>query len=645
MCGICGAINLGNEVKVREMTSLINHRGPDDNGILNISANGNKIFFGNTRLSIIDLSSLGHMPMQTEDKRYTITYNGECYNFQSIRERLCNEGIRFNSHTDTEVIMKAYARWGEDAINMFDGMYAIAIWDNLKEELILIRDRAGIKPLYYYHDGKRFAFASEIKSLLVLDEIKREPDLKSLVLMAGFFWSPDPMTAFKNIQRLQPAHYLIFKNNEIKITRYWKPNYNPDYYKNLTDAVDDFDEIFTTSVKDNLISDVPIGAFVGGLDSSLIGILSNELHNDEFPFYTSSMTPEAQKRESRPDDLPYVKKLIEGKNIDLYIHNISDDTATLLPKMIWHLDEPNADPLHIQMYLMSELARKNGSKVLLCGQGADELFLGYERHRAMLYAEKLNKFFPAGANSIINSILSSLPVASGDKGLSVLRKSKRFFKSAGYPALERFVYLYLFPRIEDLKKISPVWADSVDPALNAMIQKHGALWNEIKADDIKSKMSYTDSLLYLHGYNLFYSDKSSSAASIEARYPFLNKDVMEFAFRIKSDWKINNGEVKYILKKISERHLPKEIVYRKKVAFPGALRSWTRVEWYNQIKKILMENQSGLWDLKYLESVLEQNKSGRYDYAHFIWALVMIELWYRIFILNKKEEASKKLGE
>jgi asparagine synthase (glutamine-hydrolysing) len=643
MCGICGTINLGNENKIKEMTSLLIHRGPDDNGVLEISNNGNKILFGNTRLSIIDLSDLGHMPMQTEDKRFTITYNGECYNFPDIRKKLTAEGVSFKSHTDTEVILKAYAKWGEKAINMFDGMYAIAIWDNLKQELILIRDRAGIKPLYFYHDGKRFAFASEVKSLLVLDEIKREPNLTSLILMAGFFWSPDPLSAFENIHRLKPAHYLVFKDNEIKIKKYWKPEFNPGYYKTFNDAAEDLDKIFTESVKANLISDVPIGAFVGGLDSSLIGIISNKYHNDEFPFYTSTMTPETQQRENRPDDLPYVKSLIDGKNINLYVHNISDSTANYLPKMIWHLDEPNADPLHIQMYLMSELARKNGSKVLLCGQGADELFLGYERHRAMLFAEKLNSYLPSGFNSIISFILSSLPVASGDKGISFLRKSKRFFKSAGYPPLERFVHLYLFPRIDDLKKISPVWADKVDSAMSTMIEQHRNLWNEIETDDIKTKMSYTDSLLYLHGYNLFYSDKASSAASIEARYPFLNKNVMEFAFRIKGDWKINNGEVKYILKKAAEKHLPKENIYRKKVAFPGALRSWTRVEWYNQIKKILMENKSGLWDLKYLEEVLEKNKSGKYDYAHFIWALLMIELWYRIFILNNKDEITKSL--
>jgi asparagine synthase (glutamine-hydrolysing) len=645
MCGICGAINLGNEVKIKEMTSLIKHRGPDDHGVLEISNNGNKIFLGNTRLSIIDLSSLGHMPMQTADKRFSITYNGECYNFADIRKILINQGVLFNSHTDSEVILKAYAKWGIEAINMFDGMYAIAIWDNYEQELILIRDRAGIKPLYYYHDGRKFAFASEIKSLLALDEIKREPNLTSLILMAGFFWSPDPLTAFDNIHRLKPAHYLIYKKNEIKINRYWKPVFNSNYYNNLPDAVDDFDNIFIESIKSNLISDVPIGAFVGGLDSSLIGILSNKYHNGEFPFYTSTMTPETQQRENRPDDLPFVKSLIEGKGIDLYVHNISDVTAKYLPKMIWHLDEPSADPLHIQMYLMSELARENGSKVLLCGQGADELFLGYERHRAMLYAEKLNSYFSPGFNSVINFILSSLPVASGEKGISILRKSKRFFKSANYGSLERFVYLYLFPRIDDLKNISPVWADYVDPALALMIEKHKSLWDEIEADDIKTKMSYTDTLLYLHGYNLFYSDKSSSAASIEARYPFLNKDVMEFAFRIKSDWKINKGVVKYILKKTAERHMPNENIYRKKIAFPGALRSWTRVEWYEKIKKILMENKSGLWDLKYLGTVLGKNKSGKYDYAHFIWALVMIELWYRIFILNNKSEIYKDLGE
>ncbi len=186
MCGICGTINLGNEVKIKEMTSLITHRGPDDNGILEISNNGSKILFGNTRLSIIDLSSLGHMPMQTEDSRYSITYNGECYNFNDIRKKLIGEGINFKSHTDTEVILKAYAKWGTDAINMFDGMYAIAIWDNFEKGLILIRDRAGIKPLYYYHDGKRFAFASEIKSLLALDEIKENLISNSLMLMAEF---------------------------------------------------------------------------------------------------------------------------------------------------------------------------------------------------------------------------------------------------------------------------------------------------------------------------------------------------------------------------------------------------------------------------------------------------------------------------
>ena len=428
MCGICGSINIGDEHSIRRMTDLLKHRGPDAQGTIAIEGNKNRVYLGNTRLAIIDLSEAANMPMQMEDRRFTITYNGECFNFIGIRSSLEEMGVTFKTHSDTEVILKAYATWGIDAIDKFDGMYAIAIWDNLKEELILIRDRAGIKPLYYYHEGSVFAFASEIKSFFVLDQIRRQPNYQSLALMAGFFWSPDPLTAFKNIYHLKPAHYLIFQDGRIDVTRYWKPEFKPDYYSSFTHAMEDLEKIFRDSVARSLISDVPLGAFVGGLDSSLIGIIANQLHNNVFPFYTSTMPSETQHKENRPDDLPYVQEIVEKNNIPLYIHDISTDTAKLLPKMIWHLDEPNADPLHIQMYLMSKLARDNGSKVLLCGQGADELFLGYDRHRAMIYAERINTVCPRLILDLLRDMSRFLPVAHGDRGLALTRKLKRFLK-------------------------------------------------------------------------------------------------------------------------------------------------------------------------------------------------------------------------
>lgn len=632
MCGICGTINIGNEDRLQKMVDLIKHRGPDDQGTIFLKSKNHRVYFGNTRLSVIDLSDLGHMPMQTEEGRFTITYNGECYNFQKIRQKLLDRGYRFRSATDTEVILKAYAHWGYEAVNLFDGMFAIAIWDNLEEELILMRDRAGIKPLYYYHNSDTFAFASEIKCLLELDEIKREPNLNSLILMAGFFWAPDPYTAFNSIFRLPPAHYLVFKNNNVIIKRYWKPQFQPNYYNSINEAVEDFDLIFKNSIKDHLISDVPVGAFVGGLDSSLIGILSQQHYNNQFPFYTSTIAPEAKKREDAPDDLPFVQQLIKNRDIPLYVHSMSKDTATYLPKLIWHLDEPSADPCAIQTYLMSKLARNNGCKVLLSGQGADELFLGYDRHRAVIYANKIQNVLPKSIISGINGLLSPLPVAIGDRGISCLRKSKRFFKSASYDPLQAFVYIYLVPPIEDLKKVSKLWSDRVDESVDFMIHKHKLFWNEINSGDTRDKMSYTDTLLYLSSYILFFSDKSSAAASIETRFPFLNKDVMEFAFRIPSKWKIQNNTVKYILRKMSERYLPADISYRKKVAFPGALRSWTRADWAENIQNLLLKNKSGFWDIPYLRNLVNRNKSGRNDYAHFLWALTRIEIWHNIFI-------------
>jgi asparagine synthase (glutamine-hydrolysing) len=248
MCGICGTINTGTEKQLQKMVDLLKHRGPDDKGISYLKSRNNFVYFGNARLSIIDLSQMGHMPMQTEDGRFTITYNGECYNFRKIRDQLIKKGYAFRSSTDTEVILKAYQHWGKEAVDLFDGMYAIAIWDNMEEELMLIRDRAGIKPLYFYHDNAKFAFASEIKSLLVLDDIKRNPNIKSLILMAGFFWSPDPYSAFENIYRLPSGHYLTFKNGTIEMKRYWKPVFQPAYYKTVYEAIEDFDSIFANSV-------------------------------------------------------------------------------------------------------------------------------------------------------------------------------------------------------------------------------------------------------------------------------------------------------------------------------------------------------------------------------------------------------------
>jgi asparagine synthase (glutamine-hydrolysing) len=611
------------------MTNQLSHRGPNNDGYY-YEKNANFIAgFGHRRLSIIDLSESANQPMNNEDNTIIVVFNGEIYNYQKQAEELIRAGHKFKSKSDTEVIIHLYEDYKERCLNKLDGMFAFALLDLSRNRILLARDRMGIKPLFYALNGKNLYFGSEIKSLLLIDEISKEIDLQALDLYFTYGYIPGVNTIFKGIKKLPPAAYLIFENQKANVTPYWSLSYLPKLDGSEHELKEQLIFVLEKAVKKHLISDVPLGAFLsGGIDSSIVVALMNKVGDGRVKTFSLGYTAGGE------DELKYAKAVADHYNTDHQEFIVEPQMTHILPELIWHLDEPFFDNSIIPTYYISKLTR-NKVKVALSGDGGDEMFGGYEWVRRQQYQNTFGPFLP-----LLKKISTKAPWNALDLhdeyGRSWLSKAKRFFNDLSSNIEDGF------HRRTSVSKAfrQMLYSENVKNELDGFnagdYQYH--LFNNIPLQDEREKMLYADTRSFLPDDCLFKVDRMSMAHGLEVRVPLLDREVVEFAARIPFDLKIRGLTSKYILKKSFSPYLPKKILKQRKQGFTIPISTWLRNDLGKVAKKILFSDQCLSRDYFNCDNVrwmFSEHQSGNQDLGHRIWSLVVFEVWARLFIDEK----------
>ncbi len=569
MCGISGLANCGDKDTLARMTSIQAHRGPDDSGLWEQRfPDGSYFALGSRRLAILDLSPDGHMPMCNSRRNLWITYNGEIYNFRQLREELKAKGHQFTSGSDTEVVLHLYESEGPDCVKRLNGMFAFAICDlrSGTPSLFMARDHFGVKPFYYSHQGDRFAFASEIKALMQVPGIHAEIDPEALHQYLTFLWVPDPGTMFRGIQKLPAGHYAIFRDAQLKLTQYWDltfPSADAPYPRSEKDLAEEIRERFQRSVESQMVSDVPVGAFLSaGLDSSSIVAMMSRATQQPVRTYTITFPDKYRVGENALDDPEVAARLARRLGCENQRIVVEPDVADLLPRLTWHMDEPTADPAIIPAYLVCREARKQAT-VLLSGVGGDELFAGYRKHSAHYWAEAYQRV-PAAARRLIGGTVAGLPSLRGTAVKGSVRLMKKMARSASLSPMERFMMNCTY--LDGAQKAalySPAFAGECfdsDPT-----ERHRDAFAQVNDSDFLNQMLYLDTKIFMASLNLTYNDKMSMASSVEVRVPFLDRELAEFvAWNVPPKLKLKGllrPTTKYIFREADEGHLaPRSLV-------------------------------------------------------------------------------------
>lgn len=632
MCGITGIINYKDTLNIEAMTQILSHRGPDDWGVKVFPES--RVALGHTRLSIIDLSPAGHQPMCDVSRKLWITYNGEIYNYLEIRKNLIAKGYSFRSNSDTEVILNAYHCWGVDCLQKFNGMFAFAIWDERQHTLFAARDRLGIKPFYYHFDGKVFIFSSEIKSIIASGYYQPEPDYDAL--HTPYMFQAWPKTGFKNIFKLKPGSYLFFKKGKLNFHTYWQIE-PEETISDVKTAIKDLEQLLLEAVERQMVADVPVGAFLsGGLDSSIIVAMMKRYTDKPIHTFTIKYRKEDQKAEQMPDDSKYARIVADHFGCIHHELEIEPDIVDLLPKMIWHLDEPLADPAAINTYLMSKLARENGIVVLLNGMGGDEIFGGYRTQLACLLAEDYQQYMPFPVRKMIKSAVELLPVAIGKRGIRTVRWARRFTEFADLPPMERYYaggWGFVSPH--DYSRLyARVNGNGLEFWQSESVQQQSSAF-EMNNISYMTKINLSMTRNFLPDHNLNYSDKSTMASGVESRPPLTDHTIAEYMFKTVPALRINGKTQKYLLKKVAEKYLPKPIIYRPKASFGSPIRGWIRGPLAMIIDDYLSPRQlkeRGTYNPQFVWEKIQQDRNGKADNAHLIWTLLCREIWFRQFM-------------
>lgn len=626
MCGICGIYNFKNNNPINadlllQMCEVLKHRGPDDQGIWS----RNKIGLGHRRLSIIDLSSQGHQPMSNENGAIWIVFNGEIYNFLEIRENLIKRGHKFKSNTDTEVIIHLYEEKGNNCVNDLRGMFAFAIWDEKNKKMLLARDRIGKKPLYYMVDNRRLIFASEIKSILQDETVKKEIDFEALDDFLTFQCILAPKTIFKGIKKLLPGHILVCTPEKIETKEYWDLSFSKLNNKKEEYYIERLSELLNDAVKCRLISDVPLGAFLsGGIDSSSIVALMSEILG------RSVITSSIGFKEQKFNELEFSRSVANQFNTKHYEHIVNPNALEVLRKLIWHFDEPFADSSAIPTYYVSKMTREHVT-VALSGDGGDEVFAGYRRYyydrlenQLRIVPEFLRKY-------LIGSLAKVYPKADR---LPQFLRGKTFLTNLslsperGYMNTRSTFKYEMKDRLysEDIKKRLGDY-DSFS-ILDYYFKK-------ADTDDSLSRIQYVDIKTYLADDILTKVDRMSMANSLEVRCPLLDHKLLEFAATIPSDLKLKGKISKYIFKKCMKEKISKEVFTRKKWGFVVPIGYWFRNNIKEMVEEILFDSKTQMGEYfnpTYIRRMWNDHLSGKRDYSANLWCLLIFELWHRNYI-------------
>jgi asparagine synthase (glutamine-hydrolysing) len=654
MCGIAGLIDQDPQSRIGAMLKAIEHRGRDDEGVWTsapVNDAGQRVCCGHRRLSIIDTSSAGHQPMRSHDRRFVVILNGEIYNYRELREQLLAKGHQFRTQTDTEVLLEAWGEWGEGCLDRLNGMFAFALWDERERALYLVRDHVGIKPLYYSFAQtssagtdagepqmvrlRSFAFASEIKSILASRLIKAELDTESLHQFLTFLWAPDPNTLFKNIKTVPPGHLLEWRDGEINLRQWWDISFD-EIEEGRSEAwwQERVLETLDRVVKLEMVADVPLGSFLsGGIDSSSIVALMKQ-HSNGRPVGTYTIGIEASdlRYDIIPDDVEWARKVNQQLDTDYHEIMLRPDVVELLPKLVYHMDEPAID-MAIPTYLVSQSARES-MRVMLSGMGGDEVFAGYPRQMAMRIAGAFDPVPQLLRRPVMKAVAAALPGGMPGKLTAPLRNAKKFARSAALDFADRYLGFGTYFTDEAKQKL---YSNELREATNGLdaYAKHREYFARAKNAAPLNQLLYVDLKTFLPCLNLMTTDKTSMAANLEVRVPFLNREMLTLTARMPPELKLKGLKRKYILKKAAEKLLPREVVWRKKAGFGAPIRSWLRGPLQPMVNDLLSEEtirRRGLFRPEEVRGIIEANLSGREDFNLQVFQLLNLELWQRAFI-------------
>jgi asparagine synthase (glutamine-hydrolysing) len=646
MCGIAGLISLDPEARIGAMLQAIEHRGRDDEGVWTsppIDEQARRVCFGHRRLSIIDTSSAGHQPMLSHDGRFVLILNGEIYNYRELREQLASNGHNFRTQTDTEVLLAAWAHWGEDCLSRLNGMFAFALWDNQERTLFLARDRVGIKPLYYAQGRKPdreggcnpIIFASEIKSILASGLVKAELDPEALHQFLTFLWAPDPNTLFRGIKTVPPGHLVTVRADELTVRQWWDISFDA-IEEGRSEAwwQEQVLETLDRVVKLEMVADVPLGSFLsGGIDSSsIVAMMKHHSNGRRVGTYTIGIEAEDLRYDIIPDDVQWARRVNQQLDTDYHEIMLKPEVAELLPRLVYHMDEPAID-MAIPSYLVSRAARET-LRVMLSGMGGDEVFAGYPRQMAMKVAGAIDPLPDLLRRPLMKTIAHLLPGGWPGKLTAPLRNAKKFARSAALDFEARYLGFQTYFNDEAKTRL---YSDELRQATSGFdaYSAHRRYFSRVKNAAPLNQMLYVDLKTFLPCLNLMTTDKTSMAANLEVRVPFLNQEMMELAARMPPDLKLRGLKRKYILKRAMEKLLPREIVWRKKAGFGAPIRSWLRGPLQPMVNDLLSAEtirRRGLFRPEEVRRVIDANLSGREDYNLQVFQLLNLELWQRAFI-------------
>jgi asparagine synthase (glutamine-hydrolysing) len=639
MCGICGKYSPAGvqPEEVENMMDTIDHRGPDDSGCY---VRG-RIGLGSRRLSIIDLHS-GKQPISNEDGTVWIVYNGEMYNFPHLRRELETKGHTFRTHSDTEAIVHLYEDMGERCVEKLSGMFAFALWDEKQQKLLLARDRIGQKPLFYSQDGEDFLFGSEIKAILALHH--RTPELDPLAMhdyLSLRFISP-PRTIFKHIQKLPPAHTLVYQNGEITLRRYWHLSFREKLPLSEPEILEALRERLKDTVDSHMLSDVPVGAFLsGGLDSSMVvAVLGRDLG-------LKPQTFSIGVEESDFDETPYARIVAEQYGTIHTEERVQADLINSLPKMIWHMDEPS-DPIAACMFQAARLASRH-VKVVLGGDGGDELFAGFDRYVGSRYIDMYSLMPRILRKGLMGPMLNRLPDSFTYKSMTQKLRWVHHL-SMQSSAAEQYAEATCFFRFTHADK-QELYGDRLWNELGGMHSTSAITgpFNQAEADDLLDRMLYTDFVTRLPEHSLVLTDRMTMAHGLEARSPFLDHELVEFLAKVPGNIKVQNGQPKHLMRKLASDYLPPSIIQRDKQGFMFPIAYWFRTGLFPFISNTLTRShfvREGMFKRESIERLLGEHRSSRQDHHVRLWMLLNLELWHQLYIEGVEQEAlTEKLQE
>ena len=628
MCGIIGYY--GNNAigfSGRKRLDLISHRGPDHQS----SIQGKNYFLGHTRLAIQDVSETANQPMFSDDKAYVLIFNGEIYNHNDLRKKLLLH-ISFKTTGDTETLLYGLINFGTDFIKEINGIFAFSFLNIKTGDMILSKDHFGVKPLYYYLSENEIYFSSELKAISSYNVENLSINEFALKNYIKFLWSPGEKTPYKEIRKLLPGCHITGNINDInslKTRRYYSVPFNGEYLNGHSeeDLILKLENHLLKAVERQMLSDVPLGFFLsGGLDSSLLVAIARRLNPDlEVNCYTIRL----ESNDGFTDDLYYAKKVANYLKVNLKIIDAKNDILEDFDKVIYHLDEPQADPAPINVYNICKAARQDGIKVLIGGTAGDDIFSGYRRHQALRF-EPVIENIPAFIRKVIKSTITNV-----ESQKPYVRRAKKMVSNFEKTREERMMRHFSWLDDEILK----------DLFLEPNNYNSFSYFNELtklipsNTSDL-NKMLFWEINTFLVDHNLNYTDKLGMAVGVEVRVPYLDQELVEFATKIPEELKLKRNETKYILKKVAEKYLPKEVIYRPKTGFGAPVRDWILNDMDFLIQDYLSEesiNKRGFLNFQKVAELIENNKKGKIDASYPIWSLLAIESWMRQF-LDKKDK-------